>query len=243
MLLKFFIINVILRYTYKEGTALSKETKLAKKEAKAAKKAAKLEKNQAAAYNKLVKKMEKKNAKLEKKANKKNQPFVPLAIPTQEEAFAAAGGESKAKKIIEMIVLILLLVYLGYFCYMFYNYVAPPATPAATTTEEGEGAVAEYDRYKNPHEITTTPDYSVADAKAYLKQVLHDNWKNLGYSADPSGGSINYTNSMTNVNNADCYVFTAGSKTYAVSVKLQSCYINRGGKYVPLTFHETDKLF
>ena len=223
---------------------MSKEKKLAKKEAKAAKKAAKQEKNQAAAYNKLVKKIEKKNSKLEKKANKKNKPFVPLEIPTQEEAFAATGsGESKTKKIIEMIALILLILYLGYFCYMFKNYVAPPATQAETTTEEGEGAVAEYERYKNPHDITTTPDYSVAEAKAYLKQCLHDNWKKLGYSSDPSGGSINYTNSLTNVNNADCYVFTAGSKTYAVSMKLQSAYVKQGGKWVPITFHDTDKLF
>ena len=231
-------------HTYKEGTALSKETKLAKKEAKAAKKAAKAEKSQAKAYDKLVKKIEKKNAKLEKKANKKNKPFVPLDIPTQEEAFAATAGESKAKKIFEMIVLILLIVYLGYFCYMFANYVAPPATQGQTeTSEEGGGAPAEYDRYENPHDITTTPTYSVADAKAYLKQVLHDNWKNLGYSSDPSGGSINYTNNITNVNNADCYVFTAGSKTYAVSTRLQSCYVSKDGKYSPLTFHEDEYLF
>ena len=236
---------VYLIYTYKEGTALSKETKLAKKEEKAAKKAAKAEKSQAAAYEKLVKKIEKKNSKLEKKANKKNKPFVPIDIPTQEEAFAATGEESKAKKIIEMIILILLIVYLGYFCYMFYSYVVPPYTNAETTTsaEEGEGTPAEYDRYENPHDITTTPDYSVADAKAYLKQVLHDNWKNLGYSADPSGGSINYTNSITNVNNADCYVFTAGSKTFAVSTKLQSCYLSKDGKYTPLTFHEDGYLY
>ena len=236
---------VYLFRTYKEGTALSKETKLAKKEEKAAKKAAKAEKSQAAAYEKLVKKIEKKNSKLEKKANKKNKPFVPIDIPTQEEAFAATGEESKAKKIIEMIILILLIVYLGYFCYMFYNYVAPPYTNAETTTsaEEGEGTPAEYDRYENPHDITTTPDYSVADAKAYLKQVLHDNWKNLGYSADPSGGSINYTNSITNVNNSDCYVFTAGSKTFAVSTKLQSCYLSKDGKYTPLTFHEDGYLY
>ncbi len=231
--------------TYKEGTALSKETKLAKKEAKAAKKAAKAEKSQAAAYDKLVKKIEKKNAKLEKKANKKNKPFVPLDIPTQEEAFAAsATGESNAKKIIEMIILILLIAYLGYFCYMFANFTMPPFVNGQTeTTEEGGGAPAEYDRYENPHDITTTPDYSVADAKAYLKQVLHDNWKDLGYSSDPSGGSINYTNNITNVNNADCYVFTAGSKTYAVSVKLQSCYVSKDGKYSPLTFHEDEYLF
>ena len=224
---------------------MSKESKLAKKEAKTAKKAAKAEKSQAAAYDKLVKKIEKKNAKLEKKANKKNKPFVPLDIPTQEEAFAATGGESKAKQILELIVLILLIVYLGYFCYMFYSYVAPQAAIAKTTTaaEEGEGTPAEYDRYENPHDITTTPDYSVADAKAYLKQVLHDNWKDLGYGSDPSGGSINYTNSIINVNNASCYVFTAGSKTYAVSTKLQSCYINKGGKFVPLTFHNDDYLF
>ena len=238
---------VYLFHTYKEGTALSKETKLAKKEAKAAKKAAKAEKSQAAAYEKLVKKIEKKNAKLEKKANKKNKPFVPLDIPTQEEAFAATAGESKAKQIIEMIILILLIIYLGYFCYMFYSYVAPQVAQGITETSDvddaGSGAPAEYDRYDNPHDITTTPDYSVADAKAYLKQVLHDNWKDLGYSADPSGGSINYTNNITNVNNADCYVFTAGSKKYAVSTKLQSCYMLKNGKYQPLTFHNDDYLF
>ena len=226
---------------------MSKETKLAKKEAKAAKKAAKAEKNQAAAYDKLVKKIEKKNAKLEKKANKKNKPFVPLEIPTQEEAFAAtASGESNAKKIFEMIVLILLIAYLGYFCYMFANFTMPPfvkAQPETTTVEEGGGTPAEYDRYENIHEVTTSPDYSVADAKAYLKQVLHDNWKTLGYSSDPSGGSINYTNNITKVNNADCFVFTAGNKTYAVSMKLQSCYLLKNGKYTPLTFHQDNYLY
>ena len=223
---------------------MSKESKLAKKEAKAAKKAAKAEKSQASAYAKLVKKIDKKNAKLEKKANKKNKPFVPIAVPTQEEAFAA-GNESKAKKVIEMIALILLLVYLIYFLVMFINYTAPEVTKGLTetTVSEEAGSPATYDRYSNPHKITTTPFYSVAEAKAYLKQVLHDNWKSLGYGADPSGGSINYTGNVVNVNNADCYVFTVGSRTYAVSTRLQSAYVLQNGKYNPLTFHNTDKLF
>ncbi len=229
-------------HTYKEGTALSKETKLAKKEAKAAKKAAKTEKSQASAYAKLVKNIEKKNAKAEKKANKKNKPFVPTPIPTQEEAFAASEG-SNAKKIIEMIILLLLIFYLGYFCWMFYNYAAPTIINGQPTTSEGSNEPAVYDRYENPHEITTTPNYSVSEAKAYLKQVLHDNWKTLGYSSDPSGGSINYTSNIENVNNADCYIFTAGSKTYAVSTRLQSAYVKSNGKWEPLTFHEDNYLF
>lgn len=226
-------------YTYKEGTALSKETKLAKKEAKAAKKAAKLEKKQAAAYEKLVKNIDKKNAKAEKKANKKGKPFVPIAVPTQEEAFAAGTG-SKAKKIVLMIILILLIWFIVYFLVMWFKYVAPPKT----AVDEDQTKVAqEYERYSNPHEITTTPDYTVSEAQALLKQVLHDNWKVLGYSSDPSSGSINYTSNVTNVNNSDCYVFTAGSKTFAVSVKLSAVYLNQNGTYIPVTFEETDILF
>lgn len=232
-------------YTYKEGTALSNETKLAKKEAKAAKKeakaekkAVKTEKKQAAAYAKLVKKIDKKNVKLEKKANKKGKPFVPIAVPTQEEAFAADNGH-KVRRIILMIILILLIWYLIYFMVMWFSYVAP--IPEAEPDEPS--VVQEYERYSNPHEITTTPDYSVSEAKTLLKQVLHDNWKRLNYSSDPSGGSINYTSNVINVNNADCYVFTAGSRTYAVSVKLQSVYVEKDGKYIPVTFERTNYLF
>lgn len=228
-------------YTYKEGTALSKESKLAKKEMKAAKKAAKLEKSQAAAYAKLVKKIDKKNAKAEKKANKKGKPFVPTPVPTQEEAFAAASG-GKAKKIILLIILILLIWYLIYFLVMWFQYTAPivPAEEEETTTKS---AMADYERYSNPHDVTTTPDYSVSEAKALLKQVLHDDWKDLGYGSDPSSGSINYTSNIINVNNSDCYVFTAGSKTYAVSVKLSSVYVYKDGKYTPITFRNTDYIF
>ncbi len=225
---------------YKEGTALSKETKLAKKEKKAAKKAAKLEKSQAAAYAKLVKKIDKKNAKAEKKANKKNKPFVPIPVPTQEEAFAAASG-GKVKKIILLIILILLIWYLIYFLVMWFQYTAPVIGPQEETTTSGE--MAEYERYSNPHEITTTPDYSVSEAKALLKQVLHDNWKDLGYGSDPSSGSINYTSRITNINNSDCYVFTAGGKTYAVAVKLSSVYVYQSGKYIPITFKNTNYIF
>lgn len=235
---------VYFKHTYKEGTALSKEKKLAKKEKKAAKKAASAEKSQAAAYAKLVKNIEKKNAKAEKKANKKGKPFVPAPIPTQEEAFAAQSG-GKVKKIILMIILILLIVYLGYFLFMWFNYTAPSIKGGAdeTTTSESGGAPAQYDRYVNQHEITTTPDVSVSEAKALLKQVLHDNWSKLGYSSDPSSGSINYTSNIVSVNNVDCYVFTAGSKTYAVSTKLSSVYVNNNGSYEPLTFHDTDVMF
>ena len=233
---------VYLLSTYKEGTALSKEKKLAKKEKKAAKKAAKLEKSQAAAYAKLVKKIDKKNAKAEKKANKKGKPFVPTPIPTQEEAFAAAGKGGKVKKIILMIILILLIWYLIYFLVMWFQYTAPTVKPQEETTTS-ESGMAVYDRYENPHEYTTTPTYSVAEAKALLKQTLHDNWKNLGYGSDPSSGSINYTSKIININHSDCYVFSAGSRTYAVSINLSSVYVYQGGNYVPITFKGTNYLF
>jgi hypothetical protein len=220
---------------------LSKEKKLAKKEQKVAKKAAKLEKKQAADYAKLVKKIDKKNAKLEKKANKKGKPFVPIAVPTQEEAFVASTG-GKAKKIILMIILILLIWYIIYFLVMWFSYVAPVKS-ADDVEDDSSSATATYERYSNPHEVTTTPDYSVSEAKTLLKQVLHDDWKVLGYSSDPSSGSINYTSNIVNVNNQDCYVFTAGSKTYAVSVKLSAVYLSQNGKYTPVTFEQTDYLF
>lgn len=223
---------------------MSKEAKLAKKEAKAAKKAAKIEKGQAASYAKLVKSIEKKNAKAEKKANKKGKPFEPVAIPTQEEAFAAAPAGGKVKKIILMIILILLIWYIIYFLVMFHNYVAP--TLKATAPEQEETSSSEpavYDRYENPHDITTTPNYSVSEAKAMLKQILHDDWKVLGYNSDPSSGSINYTSNIVTINNQDCYVFTAGSKTYAVSITLSSAYVKTGSSYTPITFQGTDLLF
>lgn len=223
---------------------MSKEKKLAKKEQKAAKKAAKLEKSQAKSYAKLVKKIDKKNAKAEKKADKKGKPFEPIPVPTQEEAFAAGDAGHKGRRIFLMILLIFLIIYTLYFLIMFIRYEAPPFTDNSTTiSEDGSKVPVEYDRYTNPHKITTTPDYTVSEAKVLLKQVLHDNWNKLGYSSDPSSGSINYTSNIVNVNNSDCYVFTAGSKTYAVSTKLSAVYVNQNGRYEPLTFHEDDILF
>lgn len=218
---------------------MSKEKKLAKKEIKAAKKAAKLEKSQSKQYNKLVKKIDKKNAKAEVKASKKGKPFVPIAVPTQEEAFAATSG-SKVKKIILMIILILLIWFLVYFFYMFYTYVAPVKAPEE---EQSQSEMAEYDRYKNPHKITTTPDYSVSDAKSFLRQVLHDCYRDLGYTYDPSSGPISYTSNVIDIENEDCYVFSASGRTFAVSVKLKAAYVMENGTYKPLTFRDTDYLF
>lgn len=216
---------------------MSKETKIAKKEQKAAKKAAKLEKKQAKDYAKLVASINKKNAKAEKKAAKKGKPFVPAPIPTQEEAFAAAG-QSKGKKIIKMIILILLIWILVYFLVMWFTYVAPAKGDDADDTP---AAATEYERYSNPHEITTTKTYSVSEAKALLKQVLHDNWKTLGYSSDPSSAAIN-TSSGTTVNGAQCYGFTASGKTYAVAMNLSAVYEKTNDGYKPVTFHETEYL-
>ncbi len=217
---------------------MSKESKLAKKELKAAKKAAKVEKKQAKQYEKLVVNINKKNAKSEKKAAKKGKPFVPVEIPTQEEAFAAAV-ESKPKQIIKMVILLLLIIYLIYFLIMWFNYVAPVTTPEEEKDKPSAAAV--YDRYENQHEITTTPTYNVAEAKELLKQVLHDNWYTIGYSSDPSSGSINNTG-KSNVNNAECYMFTASGKKYAVASNLSSVYVESNGNYVPLTFHRDELL-
>ena len=215
---------------------MSKESKIAKKEAKAAKKAAKVEKKQAGQYAKLVKSINKKNAKAEKKANKKGKPFTPVPIPTQEEAFAD-GEQSKGKKIFQLIILILLIWLVVYFLVMWFTYVAP----IKNAEEEGNSSstVQEYDRYVNEHEITTTKSYSVSEAKALLKQVIHDNWRTLNYSSDPSSAAINYTSNIVTVNNVDCYEFTASGKTYAVAINLSAVYVSENGEYNPLTFHGT----
>lgn len=215
---------------------MSKESKIAKKEAKAAKKAAKVEKKQAGQYAKLVKSINKKNAKAEKKANKKGKPFTPVPIPTQEEAFAG-GEKSKGKKIFQLIILILLIWLVVYFLVMWFTYVAP----IKNAEEEGDSSstVQEYDRYVNEHEITTTKSYSVSEAKALLKQVIHDNWRTLNYSSDPSSAAINYTSNIVTVNNVDCYEFTASGKTYAVAINLSAVYVSENGEYNPLTFHGT----
>ena len=219
-----------------------KETKLAKKEANATKKAAKEYNKQTKEYNKLVKKIDKKNAKLEKKASKKGKPFTPIATPTFEEAFAGGGSTgSKAGKIIKMIILIVLLIFVIYFIVMFVKYQAPALTGG--NEEETTGEPATYERYKNKHVSTTTPDYPVYEAQKLLKQVIHDNWKTIGFSSDVSGGSINYTSNVENINNADCYIFNAGGKKFAVSEKLQAVYVYENGTYKPITFNNTNYLF
>ena len=120
---------------------------------------------------------------------------------------------------------------------MWFTYVAP----IKNSEEEGDSSstVQEYDRYVNEHEITTTKSYSVSEAKALLKQVIHDNWRTLNYSSDPSSAAINYTSNIVTVNNVDCYEFTASGKTYAVAINLSAVYVSENGEYNPLTFHGT----
>jgi hypothetical protein len=202
----------------------------------------KAEKATKKAYAAYVKKIEKKNAKTEKKCAKKGKPFVPLAIATEEEFAATANTGNKAGKIILMIILILLIWFLIYFMIMFISYNYQPVSEQTTVTDVA-GEAAEYDAYSNPHEITTTPDYSIADAKLYLKQTLHDNWSDLGYDSDPSNSSISYNNSIESINGADCYMFTCEGKTFAVSVKLSAAYYCHNGEYTPLSFNNTDLIF
>jgi hypothetical protein len=192
------------------------------------------------AYAAYVKKINKKNAKLEKKAAKKGTPFVPLAIPEKDEVVLA---ENKKKKIIKMIILILLIWLFVYFIIMWFRYV-PVIKPANDDTSvSDEAKVYDYEPYSNPHEITTTPDYSISDAKRFLQQVIHDNYKTIGYSSDVSNSAITYNNKLVNVNNAECYVFSCSGKTFAVSVKLSACYVYENGKYEPLTFNDTNIIF
>lgn len=190
------------------------------------------------AYDSMVKKIEKKNMKLEKKCAKKGTPFVPIEIPAKDEAIAVGSKKGKVAKLIALLILLWIVIYL---IVMWFTYVYPIKPVVDETEVPGEPAT--YLPYENPHEITTTPDYSVADAKLFLKQVIHDNWKTIGYSSDVSSSTISYSNKMMEVNNANCYVFTCSGKTYAVSIKLSACYVNEDGKYVPLTFNNTDVLF
>lgn len=202
----------------------------------------KAEKANQKAYAKYVKKVEKKNAKTEKKCAKKGKPFVPVAVPTYDEFANSAAAENKAGKVILMIILIILIWLLVYFMIMFGKFVYNPFAGDTTAPDESKIA-ATYESYSNPHEITTTPDYSIADAKRYLKQTLKDNWSDLGYSSDPSSNAISYNNRIVNVNGADCYMFTASGKTFAVAVKLSACYYAHNGEYTPITFNNTDQLF
>ena len=208
-----------------------------KKEIKAAKATTK-------AYGKYVKKLEKKNSKAEKKCANKGKPFVPVQIPTEEEfANSSTGSQNKAGKIILMIILLLLIWFLIYFIIMYINtaYVSPVVEE--TTVAEESKAPAVYDLYSNPHEITTTPDYSVDEAKRLLKQTIHDNWKQIGYSSDVSSSAISFNNSVKTVNGADCYMFTCSGKQYAVAVKLSAVYVVNNGEYTPLSFANTEILF
>lgn len=205
------------------------------------KKEIKAEKATAKAYAKYVKKIEKKNAKTEKKCAKKGKPFVPVQIPTLEEFANSAGNENKTGKIILMIILLLLIWFLIYFMIMYINYqYVAPVDPETTASK---AAAQEYELYSNPHEITTTPDYSIADAKKLLQQTLQDNYKICGYSSDPSSNPISFNNRIETINSADCFMFTCSGKTFAVSVKLSAVYYCHDGEYTPLSFAETNYLF
>lgn len=203
----------------------------------------KAEKAMQKAYANYVKKIEKKNAKTEAKCAKKGKPFVPIAVPTYEEFINSSASQGKAGKIVLMVILLILIWFLIYFIVMFSGFVYNPFAPETTTTADEAKEPNVYESYVNSHEITATPDYSVSDARRYLKQVLHDNWSQLGYSSDPSGNQISYNNRIVKINGADCYMFTSSGKTYAVAVKLSACYYSSNGEYVPLTFNNTDILF
>lgn len=201
----------------------------------------KIEKATDKAYASYVKKIEKKNAKAEAKCAKKGQPFVPMAIPSREEFVLT---DNKSRRIFSMIVLLLLLWLIIYFIIMWFMYspLQLPVSDTETTTAASD-AVYDYEPYSNPHEITTTPDYTVAQATNFLKQVIHDNYKVIGYSSDVSGTTISYTGRNETVNNAKCYIFTCSGKTFAVPIKLSGCYVYNNGTYEPLTFNDTDYLF
>ena len=157
-------------------------------------------------------------------------------------AILAARPENKGGKIVLIVILILLIWFLIYFIVRFGAFVYNPAQET-TAAEEGTKVAQTYDAYSNPHKITTTPDYSIADAKLLLKQTIHDNWQEVGYSADPSSSSISYNNKVVTVNGADCYVFSCSGKTFAVAVKLSAVYYAHNGEYQPLTFNNTNYLF
>ncbi|MCH5315563.1 MAG: hypothetical protein J1E81_06595 [Eubacterium sp.] len=196
------------------------------------------------AYASYVKKLEKKNAKAEKKSAKKGKPFVATPIPTEEEFLAGNANVHKTRNIILMIILLLLICFLIYFIIMYINYEYTPHLPEETTVTEDEEAVpADYPPYENPHEITTTPNYSIADAKLYLKQALNDNWGDIGLSHDPSGSAISYNNRMETINGAECYMFTCDGNTYAVSIKLSAAYLCKNGDYIPVGFNDTNIIF
>ncbi|MFR6065647.1 MAG: hypothetical protein ACLUH5_06365 [Eubacterium sp.] len=198
-----------------------------------------LEKATDKAYDAYVKKIEKKNAKMEAVCAKKGKPFVPIAVPTRDEFVLQ---ENKKRKIFATIIMILLIWLIVYFIVMWFMY-APPVISTEATTDAGAGASNVYESYVNTHEITTTPDYSVSEARDFLKQVIHDNYEVIGYTYDASSSTISYSNKTVTVNNANCYVFTCDGKTFAVPIKLSGCYVYQNGEYKPLTFNDTNYLF
>lgn len=190
------------------------------------------------AYAAYVKKINKKNTKMEAKCAKKGKPFEPIPIPEKDEVVLQTN---KKRKVWRMIIRILLIWLIVYFIIMWLMY-----SPAILPTEADDTTAAasyDYEPYSNPHEITTTPDYTIAEAKVFLKQVIHDNWKNIGYSSDVSNDAITYNNKTIVVNNANCYVFSCAGKTYAIPIKLSGCYVLDNGEYKPLTFDNTNYLF
>lgn len=190
------------------------------------------------AYAAYVKKINKKNTKMEAKCAKKGKPFEPIPVPEKDEVVLQTN---KKRKVWRMIIRILLIWLIVYFIIMWLMY-----SPAILPTEAEDTTAAasyDYEPYSNPHEITTTPDYTIAEAKVFLKQVIHDNWKNIGYSSDVSNDAITYNNKTIIVNNANCYVFSCAGKTYAIPIKLSGCYVLDNGEYKPLTFDNTNYLF
>ena len=190
------------------------------------------------AYAAYVKKINKKNTKMEAKCAKKGKPFEPIPVPEKDEVVLQTN---KKRKVWRMIIRILLILLIVYFIIMWLMY-----SPAILPTEAEDTTAAasyDYEPYSNPHEITTTPDYTIAEAKVFLKQVIHDNWKNIGYSSDVSNDAITYNNKTIVVNNANCYVFSCAGKTYAIPIKLSGCYVLDNGEYKPLTFDNTNYLF
>ena len=190
------------------------------------------------AYAAYVKKINKKNTKMEAKCAKKGKPFEPIPVPEKDEVVLQTN---KMRKVWRMIIRILLIWLIVYFIIMWLMY-----SPAILPTEAEDTTAAasyDYEPYSNPHEITTTPDYTIAEAKVFLKQVIHDNWKNIGYSSDVSNDAITYNNKTIVVNNANCYVFSCAGKTYAIPIKLSGCYVLDNGEYKPLTFDNTNYLF
>ena len=190
------------------------------------------------AYAAYVKKINKKNTKMEAKCAKKGKPFEPIPVPEKDEVVLQTN---KKRKVWRMIIRILLIWLIVYFIIMWLMY-----SPAILPTEAEDTTAAasyDYEPYSNPHEITTTPDYTIAEAKVFLKQVIHDNWKNIGYSSDVSNDAITYNNKTIVVNNANCYVFSCAGKTYAIPIKLSGCYVLDNGEYKPLTFYNTNYLF